>query len=204
MISKFPILLVASLGCYVGCNNSDSRYTAAVQGHVTIDGELAQRGTVNFYPADNGAVATGQIHSDGSYSLRIGVGNIDYPDSGMIAPGNYTATVVVRAAPDPSKPIAEGGPPSAGQKLTSIKYANAETSDLVFEVKSGENIIPLDLEGSSADVNDSVAETDAETKSDDVENPEEKSENNEAASDEAVSKDTPVATGESQEEGAPQ
>ena len=158
MIRSFLYLLFTLLPTFVGCGDVDSRNTASVQGHVTIDGELASRGTVNFYPKSGGPVATGRIHEDGSYSLRFGQGEPGEPDAGKIATGTYTATVIVRAAPDPAVTISEGGPPAAGARLTAAKYVNVETSGLVFKIKNGPNLIPLNLEGASADIVEEVLE----------------------------------------------
>jgi hypothetical protein len=134
-----------------GCGKGSNARNALVQGNVTIDGELARRGSVTFYPSGDGPVATGQILADGSYSLRIGQGNMGDPDASKIFSGEYVATVLVNDPADKSQTISEGGPPVAGPRLTAIKYSRKETSGLVFAVKPGRNVFSLVLEGAASD-----------------------------------------------------
>lgn len=142
------VLATAVLG---GCGKDSNSRNAIVQGNVTIDGELATRGSVTFYPTGGGPVATGQIFADGSYSLRIGQGNMRDPDASKIFPGEYVATVIANDPADRSQTVGEGGPPIAGPRLTAIKYAKKETSGLAFIVKPGRNIFPLEVEGAASD-----------------------------------------------------
>jgi len=144
-----PLLLVVL--ATQSCADNSQVGNAIVQGTVTINGELAPRGQVTFYPEKKGPVATGLIHSDGSFSLRIGQGNPTEPDESKIFSGNYTATVVVSAPADKSSSIAEGGPPIAGPRLSAMKYSMPETSDLKFSVKAGRNVFPIEIEGSEND-----------------------------------------------------
>ena len=168
------ILLNVSLLLSVsGCSDTATRGNATVQGTVTIDGALAPRGTVTFYPKNNGPVAVGQIYSDGSYALRVGLGNTSNPDSAKIASGEYVATVMVMGESPEGETVAEGGPPLAGPRLIAKKYTTKETSGLTFSVKPGRNVFVLDLEGAASDPleelkpesiedSSSVSETDAE------------------------------------------
>lgn len=144
---RLLLVLLAAQGCAGESRVGD----AIVQGTVTIEGSLASRGQVTFYPEKKGPVATGPIHSDGSFSLRIGQGNRTKPDESKIYSGNYTATVIVSAPADSSSSVGEGGPPLAGPRLSSIKHASPETSDLKFSVKPGRNVFPIDLESSEND-----------------------------------------------------
>ena len=134
-----------------GCGTNRSSADAIVQGTVTIDGVLAPRGQVTFHPVATGPVATGPIHGDGSFSLRIGQGDMANPDESKINSGEYVATVVVNEPADKSATVGEGGPPLAGKRLTAIKYALKETSGLKFTVKPGRNVFPIELEGSQND-----------------------------------------------------
>jgi hypothetical protein len=151
-------LLMLSIGCG---GDSDS---AIVQGTVTINGQLAPRGTVTFHPVAGGPVAVGAIHNNGTFALRIGQGNVRDPDQSKIPPGKYVATVVVNAPADRTTSVQEsGGPPIGGPRLTAAKYASTDTSDLTFEVSPGRNVISLDLEGAEHDpVEESTPEPDSE------------------------------------------
>jgi hypothetical protein len=130
-----------------GCQRAANTFDATVQGAVTIDGELAPRGTVTFHPQKSGTPSSGPIHSDGSYSIRTGQGDLSNPDGGTIRSGEYVVTVTVTAAPSESEAVPEGGPPSAGARLMADKYAARETSDLKADVKAGPNVIDFKLDG---------------------------------------------------------
>lgn len=145
-----------ALGCVLlapaGCARGTPDQGARVSGTVLIDGELADSGTVTFHPVDEGAPAVGRIHSDGSYSVRVGQGDLSDPDGGSLAPGEYRVTVIVRTPT--AAAIAEGGPPAAGPRLMAKKYASEETTDLRYEVKPGDNVFVLRLDRAAPDASD--------------------------------------------------
>lgn len=136
---------LASIAAFVGCG-ANAKYDANVQGAVTIDGELAPGGSVTFTPVEKGPTGVGTIASDGSYSLRIGQGDVSSPDSSEIPAGEYVVTAMI-TGPSPKDSAPEGSPPPSGPKLIADKYGSRETSDLKFEVKKGPNIIVLKLDG---------------------------------------------------------
>jgi hypothetical protein len=145
--SYLSVLAAISCLAWTGCNRAANTFDATVQGAVTIDGELAPRGTVTFHPIKNGTPSSGPIHEDGSYSIRTGQGDLSNPDGGTIRSGDYVVTVAVTAPPSETEVVAEGGPPSVGARLMADKYAMKETSDLKVKVKAGPNIIDLKLDG---------------------------------------------------------
>jgi len=145
------LLVILATSSLTGCSEEADSRDAVVQGNVTVDGELATSGAVMFHPIADGPIATGQIHGDGSYSLRIGLGNYGDADKSKIFSGDYVATVLVNAPADRSQTINEGGPPVGGPRLTALKYAKKETSGLAFSVKPGRNVFPLAVEGSDSD-----------------------------------------------------
>jgi hypothetical protein len=155
--------LLAVCLAIAGCSNDKSNADAVVQGTVTINGVLANRGQVTFYPAQSGPVATGPIHQDGSFSLRVGQGDMANPDESKISSGEYIATVVVNEPANPTSTVGDGGPPLAGKRLTAIKYSQKETSGLKFSVKPGRNVFTLELEGSQNDPPPALPEHDDET-----------------------------------------
>ncbi|MBL9163841.1 MAG: hypothetical protein JNL18_14005 [Planctomycetaceae bacterium] len=137
---------LTSVAAVLGCGGDNAKYDANVQGTVTIDGELAPGGSVTFTPLENGPTGVGTIAADGSYSLRIGQGDVGSPDSSVIPAGEYVVTAMI-TGPSPKDATASGGPPPAGPKLIADKYGSRATSDLKYEVKKGPNIIVLKLDG---------------------------------------------------------
>jgi hypothetical protein len=132
--------------CCAGCG---SKMDSTVQGTVTIDGEIANRGTIAFYPAGGGAPAYGNIAKDGSYSLRVGQGNLRDEDASRIHSGEYVVTVVVNMAQQNGATVGEAGPPLPGPRMTADKYSSKESSPLHKTVKPGPNIMSLELEGAT-------------------------------------------------------
>jgi hypothetical protein len=135
------VLLVAA-----GCGGAANKYDAVVTGTVTVDGELAKSGIVTFHPVDEGNVAIGRIHPDGSYSLRTGQGDLQQVDGGTVEPGEYIVTVSVTAPPTAGARVGEGGPPIPGPSLVAAKYSSKDSSDLRRTVKAGPQVMILELE----------------------------------------------------------
>ena len=138
--------IIVLVGC-LGCGGPSASYDATVQGTVTVDGELAPRGRVVFHPVGEGPPAYGSIFPNGTYSLRVGQGDLEEVDGGQIPSGEYIATVVVNMPSVKDEAVGEGGPPKPGARLTAAKYADKATSDLRVSVKPGLNVVPLELEG---------------------------------------------------------
>lgn len=143
--AALPTVLV--LFAVTGCGGPAYEYDSIVTGTVTIDGELAKSGTVTFHPVDKGKPAIGRIHSDGSYSLRTGQGDLRQVDGGTVVPGEYLVTVSITGPPVEDETFAEGGPPRPGPSLIASKYAQKSTTDQRFTVKPGPQVIVLNLEG---------------------------------------------------------
>jgi hypothetical protein len=136
-------LLLFSPGCH-------SQMDASVQGTVTIDGVLADHGTVAFYPSGEGAPAYGTVAKNGSYSLRVGQGNLRDEDASKIRSGEYTVTVVVNALPADGETMGPAGPPKPGPRVTAEKYSKRDSSPLHVSVSPGPNVLPLELESAAA------------------------------------------------------
>lgn len=143
---KFFTYAAAAMIVATGCGGPAYEYDAVVTGTVTIDGELANAGTVTFHPANGGMVAIGRIHPDGSYSLRTGQGNLREEDGGTVVPGEYIVTVSITGPPVESVQVIPGAPPIPGPSLVAAKYAAKDTSDLKYTVQAGSQIIILELE----------------------------------------------------------
>lgn len=157
------VLIAAGVG-YVGWRAMQAEYDSTVQGAVTIDGELANRGTVVFHPVGDGAPAYGDVRKDGTYSLRVGQGDLSDADGGQLASGDYVVTVMVTSAP----PGDAGDLPMPGPRVTAAKYREKSTSDLKVSVKPGPNVVPLDLEGAAADPPPAAEEEKPEPAGDDA------------------------------------
>jgi hypothetical protein len=176
----FLIFVLAAAGVgYVGWRAMQVNYDSTVQGAVTIDGELANRGTVIFHPVGKGAPAYGDIRKDGTYSLRVGQGDLSNADGGQLASGDYVVTVMVTSAP----PGDTGDLPMPGPRVTAAKYREKSTSDLKVSVKPGPNVVPLDLEGAAAEPPSAAVEEKSEPAGDDA--PSEDSSDEDAKSDES-------------------
>jgi hypothetical protein len=137
------LFLVAAIG-FSGCAKTDSTLNATVQGTVTIDGELAPRGKVSLHNTGSGPSAYGTVHNDGTFTLRVGRGNVENQDASRIPAGEYLATVVVNE-PSVANPERPSGPPLPGVRLTSAKYSSQVTSGLRYTINAGLNVINIDV-----------------------------------------------------------
>lgn len=143
LIRKAPFATPAGLLSVValaGCGNAPE---AVVTGTVLVDGELAERGQVAFYPVSGGPPALATVRDDGSFVIAVGRGDKINPDKSKVAAGEYVVTVMVNG---PNVPGEEGKPPSAGPRLSDAKYASRATSPLKQAVIDGPNIVVLDLD----------------------------------------------------------
>lgn len=140
------MLILVGLASSTGCNRG-----AAVQGTVTIDGQLAHGGTVVFHPVAKGPTAYSSIDANGSYALRVGQGNRNNPNASGIPLGDYVVTVVINMPSTKDTTAGDAAPPVPGARMTAAKYADTSTTDLKATVKAGTNIVPLDLKGASGE-----------------------------------------------------
>ena len=130
------VAAAAALCLFVpGCGGGGS-----VTGTVTLDGVALTSGAVTFHPTGTGPAAMGSIGSDGRYELAVGTDK-------SLPPGEYVVTVDAAEQPPPEQKqtAKKAPPPPPPKRLTPNKYANKATSDLKVTVKSGNNVIPLEL-----------------------------------------------------------
>lgn len=179
----------------VGCGRGP-KMDATVEGSVTVDGELAQRGSVTFNPVDKGPAASGRIFEDGSYRVGTGMGASANPDGGKLRAGEYVVTVLVSGESPEDGVVAKGGPPLAGPRLSAAKYMDVGTSALKFTVKKGRNVIDLALVGAAADPPPPEAEGDEDWANDDEEAPTENGskEEDKSSGDETLTDEAPAAS----------
>jgi|GEM_PF-1502652 len=145
IVSGICLICLAGLS---GCESGKKR-NATVQGTVTIDGVLAKSGNVAFHPSGDVPAAYGTIHRDGTFALRIGRGNPRDPDHSKISSGSYVATVTIRGPSTPDEKLGEGTPPKPGVRLSAAMYSNKKTSGLAYTVKSGMNVINIEVESAT-------------------------------------------------------
>ncbi len=146
VLAIIPALLVFS-----GCGNkTTSMPTGSVKGKVTYNGKTLPSGCkIQFEHKEKSFPATGDIQSDGSYTLLFN-GKPDIPE------GTYSVTIVAPAdaagpLPNPSDPEAykkfmEQGANAkpkvmAGQQYFPKKYQNAAESGLTCTVIGGQEAV---------------------------------------------------------------
>ena len=174
-----------------------------MQGSVTIDGQLANQGTVVFHPVDEGPTAYGSIDENGSFSLRVGQGDLEDANASAVPVGEYIITVVVNMPSRMDETVAESGPPTPGARLTGAKYADKETSDLRRVVKVGHNVVPLELEAATEHAAESPETSAAEDVAEDA-SPLEKAEVSSAVEEPPAPADEAAAAGPDAERAEPQ
>jgi len=144
------IVAVVGLGfLFAGCGGADigKPKVYPVSGKVTQKGQPLTAGEVMFTPSGgpegaSGHIATGQIGSDGSYTLTtFNTGD------GAVA-GKHKVTVVSRSSDNLEKmnkmkggAIAYKLPPS----VVSSKYSQVATTPLTYTVENGSNNINIEL-----------------------------------------------------------
>lgn len=166
MAMGYRILFSALMGlCLItGCSSGKGPKLAAADGTVTFMGAPLAGASVIFIP-DKGPVAMGITDTSGKFVLSTG------PDRGaLVGPGKFTVTAstggidskdaeavskqpktpaeteaYMKKAAEMQKAMASGQI-ALPKSLLPIKYAKAETSDLVHTIKeNGDNHFAIDL-----------------------------------------------------------
>jgi hypothetical protein len=117
----------------LGCGEQPVRYP--VEGQVLIDGEPLSSGFIRFVP-DTGRPSTGEIHIDGTFTLREASLSSNPPPKG-IPPGKYRVAVAAAHVIDEDAGEVEWLVPS--------KYADFRTSEISVEIEGPEDELVLDL-----------------------------------------------------------
>lgn len=134
LLLGFPIVCLAALP---GCEGSSMK-TAPVTGRITFNGKPVPQGVVLFVPLSPGPTATGEIHTDGTYSLTT----FRNGDGAVLG----THKVVVDAKEDfPPGPISPRSPTPFA--VVPDKYLSHATTDLTADVQHGENSLDFNLTG---------------------------------------------------------
>lgn len=137
------ILCLAAIGCSQGVD------LAPVRGTVTFEEQPITCGTISFYPEEGGRPATGEIGSDGTYTLST-----FRPGDGAIV-GEYKVAIEAKKV-DSNMPvpkslkeeIANAGTEQIQSSITWLvpeKYSAVASSGLTASVSGGSNQIDFDL-----------------------------------------------------------
>ncbi len=123
---------VALIGLMLGLAGCSGK--SPVRGTVSLeDGTPLSKGLIVFERFEGGPplTARGEIGPDGRFELST-----DRPGDGVL-PGKYRATI---------NPLDASDAPDEDRILPfALKYVNARTTDLEFEIKSGPNELPIRL-----------------------------------------------------------
>jgi hypothetical protein len=151
MARWFGQLVACSLVCIlsVGCSGSGPDL-GTVKGKVTLDGKALPNLLITFVPEGGGRASTGTTDAEGNYALI-------FADQDGALIGKHRVTVKSLQPPAAVKEVSSDDPEyqkqilgaqsdstPAPKEIIPAKYSG-NNSELVQEVKSGENIINLDL-----------------------------------------------------------
>jgi hypothetical protein len=143
------VIAAVILGNVSGCSSDDgigTRYP--VNGKVTLKGEPVAKGTVTFTPTDQGGgrTATGDLQSDGSYTLTTAT-----PRDGAL-PGKYRIAISAVEIDRSVTKNKTGGmyrvdllAKAPRKVLVPLKYGDPNASGLTAEVKPQTNRLDFDL-----------------------------------------------------------
>jgi hypothetical protein len=138
--SRRCVLALAAFALALGCKEGP-KGALPVTGKVNYKGMPLAGGTIVFTPdashGNSGDIALGEIHLDGTYTLRTG------KNSG-VAPGWYRVTVAALSTQGVALP---GQPYSIPQSLLPERYRDPEQSNLACEIKPDRsNVIDFNLD----------------------------------------------------------
>ena len=128
---------VLAAAALTGCGDSRQK-TAVVRGKVTYKGKPVPHGSVTFMPTGSSPAATGEIQSDGKYTLTT------YSSGDGAVLGSHKVMIV--SIQDTSAKLPEERNPLP-PPLVPDKYTNPATTPLTAEVKDQENTIDFELTG---------------------------------------------------------
>jgi hypothetical protein len=142
-VSAALLLLSLGLGA-AGCGSA-----ASVSGKVSYKGAPVKGGTVTFYNASNWT-GTSPIGADGSYKIdKVPSGTVKITVETKSAKPNPMASRMPKPpkdAPVPPGSMYEGGGDPDRYVAIPDKYADKEQSGLTYDVKSGSQEHPIELQ----------------------------------------------------------
>lgn len=127
------ILCVTQIGLLTGCGGGGpaKKPEGTVTGTLTSGGTPLPEVMVNFQDPTSGSAAMAKTDATGKYTLN-----------GPLVIGSYK--VFITPAPLTSTGTPGGPAPTVTALTIPDKYKSLETTDLMAEVKAGDNTIPLD------------------------------------------------------------
>ena len=137
---KFYWLVSASvvISMLTGCGPAGglSGPTGTVSGKVLVSGNPLSEGSIMFFGENNGDTASATLQSDGTYSLKYGLGF-------SVPAGDYRVAIV-DSPPADAKPIdpmelMKNIPSPKLKSKVAAKYKDPKTSQLIAVVKAGSN-----------------------------------------------------------------
>jgi len=137
MPMRFALTLVfLVVPVLVGCGGAGGgSKTGTVSGTVTLSGSPFTEGRVSLYSPKASAGAQGTLDNDGKFTV-----------DGALPVGEYTVSVLPPSPPDPQPGVAPVLPKSPAQGGIPVKYRNATTSGLTFQVEPGKNTLDVKME----------------------------------------------------------
>jgi hypothetical protein len=145
------LVLIASAAFLLGCGDTGKPPLGRVSGKVTYNGQPVTKGIVSFVPrggpgSQTGQTATGEIGSDGSYTLTT----FDKGDGAVL--GEHTVLVSAREEDPAIKGHGMPIPDAKGRVnikpaklLVPEKYATVANSPLRYTVHEGDNKNDIEL-----------------------------------------------------------
>lgn len=131
-----------ALGCGgsgTGIQNVEKVQTTPARGFVKYKGAPLKDASVAFHSLDGKPSGNGKSDGVGNFQLST------YNQGDGIPPGKYKVTVAVSVAREIEPGVLEPEPPGGFKSPIPVKYANPATTDILVEVKPGDNEITLDL-----------------------------------------------------------
>jgi hypothetical protein len=124
-VRPWLLLMPFALVLITGCPGPSEGPTAAVTGKVYVGDTALNTGQVSFTTEDLKSSGIGTIGSDGAYTVKAPIGKCKVS---VIAPP--------AAAPGVKSPMEKTGAPA--NVNVPARYSAATTSDIVYEVKEGQ------------------------------------------------------------------
>jgi hypothetical protein len=141
-------LLALAAGCAGG--TTEEKYPASVKGTVTLDGERLEMGMVTFTSEDGNTSSMATILDDGTFEqggVPAGKVKVGVKTSHLEAQAKALGRDKARAR----KGEVKGGPglslPPGLFRAVPRKYEDPTTSNLVYDLKAGDNTLEIKLDG---------------------------------------------------------
>ncbi|MGL6193725.1 MAG: hypothetical protein ACRC2T_02745 [Thermoguttaceae bacterium] len=134
-------LFVMSLALLSGC--SGDPVPGKVTGKITLDGEPVKQAIISFYPS-SGPSSMARSNDNGEYELLF----TDDKKGAVVGTHKVTASTFAPSSMASTTGTADPGAPQIIEAVPEIipaKYINKETTDIVKEVKSGKQVINIEL-----------------------------------------------------------